>query len=238
MALPASGRSSTRPMLGRSPQRSCSRSRPWRPRGPKRRGSRAGTGTRSRPRRRRSSWRVGAPLLGRSANSLPGVAAPASPRRSLCRRPHGHSRCRCAGTVRARPSCGPRSAAAYEAALALGDTDDDDLLRKALDELRAMGAAPAAAIVARRLRRRGARGVSRGPRPSTRQNPANLTPRELDVLKLVAEGLRSAEIADRLFLSRKTVDHHVSAILRKLGVRTRGEASAEARRLGLAGKDG
>src|SRR4029450_11990841 len=100
-----------------------------------------------------------------------------------------------------------------------------------------MGAAPAAAIVARRLRRRGARGVPRGPRPSSRQNPANLTRRELDVLRLVAEGLRAAEVAERLFLSTKTVDHHVSSILRKLGMRTRGEASAEARRLGLVGQD-
>ena len=125
----------------------------------------------------------------------------------------------------------------YEAALALGDSDEDDLLRTALDQLRAMGAAPAAAIVARRLRQRGAGGVPRGPRPSTRANPANLTTRELDVLRLMADGLRNAEIAERLFVSRKTVDHHVSAILRKLRVRTRGEAGAEARRLGLAGQD-
>jgi DNA-binding CsgD family transcriptional regulator len=50
---------------------------------------------------------------------------------------------------------------------------------------------------------------------------------------LIAQGLRNADVAERLFVSRKTVDHHVSAILRKLGARTRGEASAEAARLGL-----
>jgi DNA-binding CsgD family transcriptional regulator len=125
----------------------------------------------------------------------------------------------------------------YEAALALAGADDDDALRRALEELQRLGARPAAAIVARRLRGRGARGVPRGPRATTRENPAGLTAREAEVLELVGEGLRNADIAGRLFLSEKTVGHHVSAILRKLGVRTRGQASAEAQRLGIAGQD-
>jgi DNA-binding CsgD family transcriptional regulator/tetratricopeptide (TPR) repeat protein len=125
----------------------------------------------------------------------------------------------------------------YEAAIALAGADDDDALRRALNDLNHLGARPAAAIVARRLRERGVRGLPRGPRATTRANPAGLTAREIEVLELVAQGLRNAEIAERLFLSEKTVGHHVSAILRKLGVRTRGEASAEAQRLGIAAQD-
>jgi DNA-binding CsgD family transcriptional regulator/tetratricopeptide (TPR) repeat protein len=123
----------------------------------------------------------------------------------------------------------------YEAALALADADDEHVLRRSFQELQRLGARPAAAIVARRLRERGARGIPRGPRQATRANPANLTARELEVLGHVAQGLRNADIAERLFLSEKTVDHHVSAILRKLNVRTRGEAGAEAVRLRVVG---
>jgi DNA-binding CsgD family transcriptional regulator len=122
----------------------------------------------------------------------------------------------------------------YEAALALADADDEDALRGSYEELQRLDAQPVAAIVARRLRERGVRGVPRGPRPATRENPAQLTARELEVLGLVSQGLRNAEIAERLVVSEKTVDHHVSAILRKLNVRTRAQAGAEAAQLGLA----
>jgi ATP/maltotriose-dependent transcriptional regulator MalT len=121
----------------------------------------------------------------------------------------------------------------YDAALARAD-GDAAARRRALDQLYELGATPAAAIVARGLRAGGARGLRRGPRRTTRENPANLTAREVEVLALVEQGLRSRQIADRLFVSAKTVDHHVAAILRKLDVGTRGEAGAAARRLGLA----
>ena len=123
----------------------------------------------------------------------------------------------------------------YETALALADSGDDALMRDALESLHQLGARPAAAIVARRLRERGARGLPRGPRPRTRENVANLTPRQVEVLELVSQGLHNGEIAERLFLSERTVDHHVSAILGKLGVASRGQAAAEAARLGIAG---
>jgi DNA-binding CsgD family transcriptional regulator len=126
----------------------------------------------------------------------------------------------------------------YEAAVARLGSDDPGPLGQALSELQALGARPAEAIVSRRLRQRGVRSIPRGPRARTRQNPAGLTPRELEVLSLLCNGLRNAEIAKRLVVSEKTVHHHVSAILRKLDVQTRGEASAQAAKLGLIAQAG
>jgi DNA-binding NarL/FixJ family response regulator len=122
----------------------------------------------------------------------------------------------------------------YEAGLALAESRDLEIAGQAVEELQRLGAGPATARVAGQLRRRGARGMPRGPRPQTRENPAGLTAREYEVLGLVAQCLRNSEIAEQLVVSRRTVEYHVAAILRKLGVHTRGEAGAAARRLGLA----
>jgi DNA-binding CsgD family transcriptional regulator len=125
----------------------------------------------------------------------------------------------------------------YDAAIALVPSSEGSLLRAAHDQLRALGAKPAVAILARRLRELGERNLPRGPRGATRENPAGLTNRELEVLPLLAEGLRNAEIAKRLVVTPKTVDHHVSSILRKLGVANRGQAGAAAARLGVVGSE-
>jgi len=121
----------------------------------------------------------------------------------------------------------------YEAALALAETGKEESLRQAHDDLQQLGALPAARLVSQRLRALGVRGLARGPRAATRESPAGLTTRELDVLALLADGLRNAQIAERLVVSPRTVDHHVSAILRKLQSSTRGEAVARAGELGL-----
>ncbi len=123
----------------------------------------------------------------------------------------------------------------YETALALASSGESDALTRARDVLRALGAYPAAAIVHRRLRGLGERGLPRGPRPETLGNPAGLTGREMEVLTLLAGGLSNPQIAARLVLSARTVDHHMSAILHKLGVPNRREAIVEATRLGLVG---
>jgi DNA-binding CsgD family transcriptional regulator/tetratricopeptide (TPR) repeat protein len=111
----------------------------------------------------------------------------------------------------------------YEHALALSESPDAADLLAALTALEALEAAPLARIVRRRLRELGVT-APRGPAPATRSNPAGLTARQLEVLRLLAEGLSNAEIADRLVLSVRTAANHVAAVLDKLGVHTRAEA--------------
>jgi DNA-binding CsgD family transcriptional regulator/tetratricopeptide (TPR) repeat protein len=120
----------------------------------------------------------------------------------------------------------------YEQAEALAD-GDEAAMRESLAILTRLGAEPAADRVREKLRRAGVKRVPARPRASTRSAPAQLTRRQLEVLALVESGLSNAEIARRLFISEKTAIHHVSAILRKLGAGTRGEAAAAARKMGI-----
>ena len=119
----------------------------------------------------------------------------------------------------------------YAEALRRWDIGSAEALLAALPVLDGLDARAVAARFRARLRALGVTGVPRGPRPNTRANLAGLTSRQLDVLTLLVDGLSNADIADRLFISSKTADHHVSAILAKLNVQSRGEAAALARRL-------
>jgi DNA-binding CsgD family transcriptional regulator len=126
-----------------------------------------------------------------------------------------------------------RRGAHYLAALALAFSDDEQDLRHALDRFTAMETPAAAARVRQLLRERGASVVPAGPRATTRAHPAGLTRRESEVLEGLARGLTNAELAAELFLSERTVEHHVSNVLAKLQVGTRAEAASEAERRGL-----
>jgi DNA-binding CsgD family transcriptional regulator/Tfp pilus assembly protein PilF len=117
-------------------------------------------------------------------------------------------------------------------ALALAESESAADVRVGVEALRSMGADATVRALLRDMHAQG-KPLPRGPRPSSRANPAGLTARELEVLALLARGLSNAEIAGRLFLSEKTASHHVSAILRKLGEPTRARAAAAAVRLGI-----
>ena len=118
----------------------------------------------------------------------------------------------------------------YDAALALLDAPDELALRRALDICNALGAVATARIIRQKMRSRGIRSVPAGQRAATRENPLGLTQREQEVLELLCEGRTNAGIATKLVISPKTVDHHVSSVLAKLGVSKRTEVAAAAKR--------
>jgi DNA-binding CsgD family transcriptional regulator len=121
----------------------------------------------------------------------------------------------------------------YDGALALVDSGDPALAARALDILDRLGADAVAGKVRRDLRAQGMPVVPARRRAATLANPAGLTTRQTEVLRLLDDGMTNAELAERLYLSVKTVDHHVSAILTKLDVTKRRDAVRKARELGL-----
>ncbi len=137
---------------------------------------------------------------------------------------------RCAADAWANLGC------PYEQARALADGDTSAQL-SALEIFDKLGAAPAAASLRQRMRGEGMRRIPRGPRATTRQNPFGLTTRELEILGCLADGLSNGRIGMRLHVSPKTVDHHVSSVLAKLGAPTRGEAARIAREQHLLAQD-
>ena len=105
--------------------------------------------------------------------------------------------------------------------------------RNALSILTNLGATATHEKMKQEMRTAGIRNIPRGIRETTRSNPAQLTTRQVDVLKLLHAGLQNKEIAGKLYISAKTVDHHISAILFKLDVNSRTRAVSEAIRLGI-----
>ncbi len=121
----------------------------------------------------------------------------------------------------------------YDAGLALLGSAAEDALREALQIFTELGATATARVTRQKMRDLGIRSIPAGPRAATREHPLGLTRREQEVLGLICAGHTNAEIAGQLFISAKTVDHHVSAVLAKLGAPDRNAAASQAARLGL-----
>jgi DNA-binding CsgD family transcriptional regulator len=138
-----------------------------------------------------------------------------------------------AGRYREAAACWAELGLPYHEADALAEACEPEVLLEALAMLDRLGAAPRAVMVRRRLTELGVGSVPRGPHEATRASPAGLTRRQTEVLRLLADSLTYRAIADRLHISIKTVDQHVTAIRTKLGVGSRQEAVDAARRIGI-----
>jgi DNA-binding CsgD family transcriptional regulator len=157
-------------------------------------------------------WRAGAPVPARANDPRPYAAA-------------------IAGDWRAAAAAWEEMGYPYERAEALSEADDEDARLEALQVFDTFGAERSALRLRRRLRADGVRRIPRGPRPASKAGPAGLTPRETEVLDLIVRGATNVEIAQALVIAPKTVDHHVSAVLGKLGVSSRRDAGAALEKL-------
>ncbi|MDN3358758.1 LuxR family transcriptional regulator [Actinomadura sp. DC4] len=138
-----------------------------------------------------------------------------------------------AGRWREAAEAWGRAGCPYEHAAALAESPDEADQLAALGRLDRLGAEPLARIVRSRMRELGVARVPRRPLAATLANPLGLTQRQLQVLRMIGDGLTNAEIAGRLVVSARTVENHVAAVLKKLGARTRREAVTRAAELGI-----
>jgi|KBSSwiS6_1023812.scaffolds.fasta_scaffold00788_2 DNA-binding CsgD family transcriptional regulator len=115
----------------------------------------------------------------------------------------------------------------YNRSLALFEGDENNK-REAISIIHKLEARAVYEKMKQQMRASGIKSIPRGIRKTTRTNPAHLTERELEVLQLLKESLQNKEIANKLFISPKTVDHHISSILFKLDVNSRTKAVKEA----------
>ncbi len=120
----------------------------------------------------------------------------------------------------------------FEQAMALSEGNEKSM-KEAIEILDQLGASATSQLIKQKMRESGIRSIPKGPRKSTRQNPAGLTARQLEILDLLGKGLSNSEISSRLYISPKTVDHHVSAILSKLNIHSRFEAAVYMQSTGI-----
>lgn len=113
----------------------------------------------------------------------------------------------------------------YEQALALAD-GDEKAMKKAIKIFDGLGAATAPLLVKQKMRKSGIKNIPKGPRQSTKENPSGLTGRQMEILELVANGLSNSDIGNKLYISARTVENHISTIFSKLNIHTRTEAAA------------
>jgi DNA-binding CsgD family transcriptional regulator len=113
----------------------------------------------------------------------------------------------------------------YEQALALAD-GNEKAMKKAVEIFDGLGAAAASQLIKQKMRQSGIKNIPKGPRQSTKESPSGLTERQMEILKLVANGLSNSEIGNKLYISTRTVENHISTIFSKLNIHSRVEAAA------------